>query len=142
MNIKSLSSYFPLLTSYLLLLFIYSCSNTNSPRVVAEKFLAAYQQHDFAEAKKYSTKETIKLLQVLERIIKQDTTQHEIPHKIEIISEEIAGAKATVYFKEEGDDAEQRLMMRKVIVEGENEKQWRVLLTKEDTHLGKDLKTE
>ena len=95
MNIKTLSSYFLLRASCLQLLFICSCANINSPRPVAEKFLAAYQQHDFAEAKKYSTKETIKLLQILERISKEDTTQKEMSHKTEVISEEIAGDKAT-----------------------------------------------
>ena len=143
MTIKliSRSSYFILCTLYFTLLFS-SCTNSNSPRPVAEKFLEAYQHHDFAEAKKYSTKETIKLLQVLERISKEDSTQQALPHKIQMISEEIAGDKATVYFKEEGDDAEQKLMMRKITVEGATEKQWRVLLTKEDAHLSKDLKRE
>ena len=141
MIIKLISrpSYFLLSTFYFLLLFS-SCTSTNSPRPVAEKFLDAYQHRDFAEAKKYSTKETVKLLQVLERISKEDSTQQALPHNIEVISEEIAGDKATVYFKEEGDDAEQKLMMRKMKIEGETEKQWRVLLTKEDAHFSKDLK--
>ena len=118
-------------------IFISSCTTTNSPRPVAEKFLEAYQHHDFEEAKKYSTKETVKLLQVLERISKEETEQTTEPTTIEITSEEIAGEKATVYFKETGDSTEQKLMLKKVVVNGEKEKQWRVLLTKEDAKIGK-----
>ena len=126
--------------SCLLLLFIISCTSSNSPRPVAENFLNAFEQRDFTEAKKYSTKETIKLLQVLERISKEDATQKKEPHAIAITSEEIAGDKATVYFKEDGNDAEQKLMLKKVAVEGGKEKQWRVVLTKEDARIEKKLK--
>ncbi len=125
------------LAIYLLMAGLTSCTQSNSPRPVAEKFLSALQNRDFDEAKKFSTKETVKLLQVLERISREDTTQSIINNKIEIISEEISGNKAIVYFKESGNDTEQKLLLRKVETEGESEKQWKVVLTKEDANLNK-----
>lgn len=129
---------FILLISFLLCIF--SCSQPNSPRAIAEKFLYAFQQRDFNEAKKYSTKETVKLLQVLERISNEDSSETNAKNKIIITSEEISGEKAIVYFVEESSDAEQKLILKKVKVEGEKEKQWRVLLTKEDAKVGNKLK--
>jgi len=118
-----------------ILFFLTSCSTSNSPRPIAEKFLVAFQQHNFEEAKQYSTKETIKLLQVLQRISGEDDSLTVSTHPITITSEEIAGEKATVYFKEEGSDTEQKLMLKKVAVDGEKVKQWRVVLTKEDAQM-------
>lgn len=122
-----------------LLIFFLSCADENSPRPVAQKFLDAFQQRDFETAKKYSTRETIKLLQVYQRISKEKGV--ELPAKtVEITSEEIAGERAVVYFKEQGDDLEQKLVLKKVQVDGENKKQWRVLLTKDDAGFRRDMK--
>ncbi len=133
---------FNLLTRNLFLLsfFFIACSSSNSPRPVAKEFLDAFQKHDFEEAKKYSTKETVKLLQVLERISKENNEPAIEMLPIEITSEEIAGDKATVYFKEAGNPTEQKLMLKKVSVAGEKEKQWRVVLTKEDARFGNEMR--
>ncbi len=135
---------FNLLTRNLFFLsfFLFACTSSDSPRPVAKEFLEAFQKHDFEEAKKYSTKETVKLLQVLERISKENNEPTAETPSIEITSEEIAGDKATVYFKEAGNPSEQKLMLKKVKVTGEKAKQWRVVLTKEDARFGNEMELQ
>lgn len=136
--LTSLLKFFSLICGWRFSMFIFiivsSCTQVNSPRPVAEKFLEAFQKQDFNEARKYGTKETVKLLQILERMIQAEDLNKDITrNSITITSEEIAGDKATIYFKEAGENAEQKLMLKKVLIPGEKEKQWRVVLTKEDS---------
>ena len=130
---KALQPYF----LFFILIVISSCSQNQSPRPVAEKFIAAFQKHDYEEAAKYGTKETAKLLQQLSRIEELDKIEPTISTtKIEILSEEIAGNKATIFFKEEGSDTEEKIKLEKVAIEpGSKQKEWRVALSKTDVKI-------
>jgi hypothetical protein len=124
-------------TGIKLLLFaiiILGCSNYDSPKNVAEEFLSAFSKHDFQKAAAYGTKETNKLLKQLDRIEQVEKEKMQLPsEKINIISEEIQGNKAIVYFKEEGSNTEEKLHLVKVNVGGR--KEWRVMLSKTDVKI-------
>jgi hypothetical protein len=128
-------------TLLLAVLFITACSYPDSPKVVASKFLTAFQKHDFNEAAKYGTKETGKLLKQIERIEELDKEQLPLPSGlINIVSEEIDGNKAVVFFKEQGNDGtgkEERLKLVKV--KTEEGVQWKVSLSKTDLKLPEPL---
>lgn len=128
-----------LLYSIYILFVLTSCSGDKDPRPVAEQFLKAMSAHDYKEAKKYSTKETIKFLSQLERRdqLFGDSTK-EKTGKISIVSEEIQGDKATVYFKEEGNDLEQKISLRRLdpdTTDLDHSKKWKVALRKEEIRL-------
>ena len=114
-----------------------SCNNNSSPRPVAEKFIAAFQRHDFAEASKYGTKETVKMLKQLQRIEELEKVNPQVKEvKITIVSEEIAGNKAMVYFKEAGSDTEESIKLEKVKMDPDSkEKEWKVALSKTDVKI-------
>ncbi|MEP7265912.1 MAG: hypothetical protein ABI772_15520 [Bacteroidota bacterium] len=118
----------------LLLMFcIVSCSYPDSPKSVAEKFLTGFQKHDFDEAAKYGTKETGKILKQIERIEELEKSPMPLPKgNITIVSEEMEGKTAVVYFKTGDENAEEKLKLIKVAVDGAEETQWRVALTKTD----------
>ena len=59
------------------------------------------------------------------------------PNKVIIVSEEIQGDKAIVYFKEEGNDLQQRISLKRVVDE-KNNKVWKVDLLKEELQLNRD----
>lgn len=115
-----------------------SCKQDEGPRPVAEKFLTAMQGHQYEEAGKYGTEETLKLLKQFEKIEKLngEDAPSESAGKITILSEDIKGKTAVVYFKEEGNDLEQHITLQKVEVDGKNE--WRVALKKEEIRLMQD----
>jgi hypothetical protein len=115
-----------------------SCKRDEGPRPVAEKFLTAMQSHQYEEAGKYGTEETLKLLKQFEKIEKLngEDAPSESAGKITILSEDIKGKTAVVYFKEEGNDLEQHITLQKVEVDGKNE--WRVALKKEEIRLMQD----
>lgn len=119
---------------FLLLLFcIVSCSYPDSPKSVAEKFLTEFQKHDFDGAAKYGTKETGKILKQIERIEELEKSPMPLPQgAIKIVSEEMEGKTAVVFFKYGDDGAEEKLKLVKVVVDGDDEAQWRVALTKTD----------
>jgi hypothetical protein len=122
--------------SFLLLLLLGSCMEYSSPRLVAEKFLEAMRNRDYAEASAYGTKETFKLLKQLERIeALQAGEQRPEMGKVKIVSEEIKGNNATVYFMEEGVPQEQKISLQKVASQnesGKKVKEWKVALRKEE----------
>ncbi len=122
-----------------ILILLNSCSKNEPPRPVAEKFIAAFQKHDFEEAAKYGTKETAKMLQQLSRIEELENVKPTISTaKIEILSEEIAGNRATIYFKEVGSDTEEKIKLEKVPIEpGSKQREWRVALSKTDVKIPK-----
>ncbi len=124
---------FFLLSSVLL----FSCQKADSPKVVAEKFLNAMSERNYVEAGKYATKETKKLLKQLQRIDELSGPSDDLkPDKISIVSEEIQGHKAVVYFKEEGNDLEQKVTLKKVEEGGNAE--WQIALKKEEIRLNRD----
>lgn len=116
--------------------FMISCSSNELPGPVAEKFIIAYEKHDLEEAAKYSTKETAKMLKQLQRIEELENRKPEISNvKIQIVSEEIHGNKATVFFKQEGSDTEEKIFLKKVVVDGGSVREWRVALSKTDVKI-------
>ena len=118
--------------------FLQSCQKADSPKLVAEKFLNAMSERNYAEAGKYATKETKKLLKQLQKIDELSGPSDDLkPEKVSIVSEEIQGKKAVVYFKEEGSDLEQKVTLKKV-EEGDNAPEWKVALKKEEIRLNRD----
>jgi hypothetical protein len=106
-------------------LFISSCSTT-SPKRVAEDYLSAMYNLDFQKAKTYSTEETIQLLDMMEGFSKMmPDSQKKEPVKFKILREKVEDDYATVYYRETGKDAEQRLPM--VMLDGS----WKVAMGKE-----------
>jgi Domain of unknown function (DUF4878) len=133
-----------LLSALPILFLIVSCSYPDSPKLVAEKFLEAFQQHDFKEAAKYGTPETGKLLKQIERI--EELEKEEIPlpkGKIIIVSEETDGKTAIVFFKEmeagEQVGLEEKLRMVKVKDKDSGDSEWRVALSKTDLKIPEPL---
>jgi hypothetical protein len=121
-------------------ILIAGCSSENNPRPVAEKFLNAMQKRDYTEASKYAGKETIKLLHQLEKVeeLNKEIEPVEKPGKISIISDEIRGNHATVYFMESGNDLQQKISLEKVEIvdpNGKKSKEWKVDLRKEEIRL-------
>jgi hypothetical protein len=121
----------------LALLFLsFSCKTPESPKPVAEKFLNAMNNSDFSEASKYSTESTVKLLKQFERIkaLSSNDLVNE-KHTISIISEEINGSSAIVYFREEGDELDQKISLKLVSPDPNDvnkKKEWKVDLKKEE----------
>ena len=113
------------------------CSNSDSPKPVAEKFLKAFRDHDYEKAAQYGTKETAKMLKQLKKIEEIGGEKVVLNNKALIItSEEIAGNKAVIYFKQEGDDSEEKITLEKVIVdESSKKREWKVALSKTDVRV-------
>ena len=115
-----------------------SCQKADSPKKVAEKFLTAMSNRNYEEAGKYATKETKKLLQQLQKIDELSGLSDDLkPDKVTIVSEEIQGKSAVVYFKEEGNDLEQKITLKKVEVR-DSQSEWQVALKKEEIRLNRD----
>jgi hypothetical protein len=113
--------------SILLLLVISSCSNDNGPKQTAFKFLTAFNERNFTEARTYSTPETGKLVDLMENISKMAQDKDSATaKKVEILDEKINGETALVTFREEGSEATQEVKLKKI-----NGK-WLVHVTKED----------
>jgi hypothetical protein len=97
------------------------------------------QERNFEEAAKYGTPETVKLLAQLEKILELQNGNSIPPMgKVRIVSEEIQGKTATVFFTEEGVPGEQKITLRKITDpdnSGSDVKVWRVSLRKEELPL-------
>lgn len=123
----------------MLLLGFFACRESSSPRPVAEKFLNAMQDRNFEEAAKYGTPETVKLLAQLEKILElQNGNAIPAMGRVRIVSEEIQGRTATVFFTEEGVPGEQKITLKKITDPenpGSDVKVWRVSLRKEELPL-------
>jgi hypothetical protein len=122
--------------AFLSLAILSSCSKNESPKIVAEKFLNAMQRYDFKEASNYSTVETQKLLQQLEKLnsLQNSDVKKEF-QKITIVSEDIKSKSAIVYYRLPGDENDQKISL--VIVPSDkddmkSEKVWKVDLKKEE----------
>ncbi len=124
------------LLAIVLVLMAGACMDSSSPRLVAEKFLEAMRTRDYQEAAEFGTQETGKLLKQLERIESlQSGEQRPEMGKFKIVSEEIQGKNATVFFTEEGVPEEQKISLKKVVVvdaSGKELKEWKVSLRKEE----------
>jgi len=106
-------------------ILLFSCSNSDSPRSIADKFLKAMSAQDFETAKLYGTEETEKLLDMLNGFTKRSSDMANRELKYEITHENITGDNATVFYKEEGRAGELQLPMVKV------DGKWKVMLSKE-----------
>lgn len=108
-----------------ILLLLFSCGKTDTPRSVAEKFLKEMSVQDFDEAKQYGTAETENLMNMMSgfKKISNDSTFVEVQY--EIVREAVTGDNAIIYYQEVGKAGELQLPMVK-----ENGK-WLVSLNKE-----------
>jgi hypothetical protein len=122
--------------AFLSLAILSSCSKKESPRIVAEKFLNSMQRYDFKEASKYSTVETQKLLQQLEKLNSlQNSDMNKEVLKITIVSEDIKAKSAIVYYRMPGDENDQKISLVVVPIDKDDlrsEKVWKVDLKKEE----------
>lgn len=111
-----------------------ACRKPEGPIPVAKQFLDALQKKDYKAAAALGTPETVKLLRQFEKIeLLNGALDKEAPAKIEILSEDIRGKSAIVYFREEGNPLEQKISLVRTT---ENGKQvWRVNLKKEEIRL-------
>lgn len=110
------------------------CKKDQEPIPVAEQFLAAIQKRDYDKAAEFSTKETVKLLRQFEKIeaLSGESIDKKMS-KITIVSEDIQRNKAIVYFKEEGNELEQKITMVKVTENGSES--WKVAMKKEEINV-------
>lgn len=111
-----------------------SCNKDLGPIPVAEQFLAAIQERDYEKAAEFSTKETVKLLKQFEKIeaLSGEDFNQKLS-KITIVSEDIQGKNAMVYFKEEGNELEQKITLVKVKEDGSES--WKVAMKKEEMNV-------
>lgn len=78
-----------------------------SPEQVAERFLTAVKNMDFQFAIKYSTKETVEILKMMESLIamaNEDDLEEAKNAKLEILGSEIDGDRALVYYSLDGTE--------------------------------------
>ncbi|REK50617.1 MAG: DUF4878 domain-containing protein [Bacteroidetes bacterium] len=106
-------------------LFIASCGSSDSPKVVAEKYLDAIGSYDFDGAKKYGTEETVKLLDMMAGFSKMVHDSTKTVTKYNVIDVKLDGDNATAIYKEEGLDTESRLSLQRI------DGKWKVNMTKE-----------
>ena len=137
MKLKSISFLFLLASVF------FSCtSDSDTPKKVASQFLEAMEKRNYEEAMSYSTRSTQKLLTQLQRLEELTGENDAVkPNKVTIVSEEIQGDKAVVYFKEEGNELQQRISLKRIADE-KNNKVWKVDLLKEELQLNRDAGLE
>ncbi|MEN9331670.1 MAG: hypothetical protein RLZZ94_760 [Bacteroidota bacterium] len=137
MKLKSISFLFLLASVF------FSCtSDSNTPKKVASHFLEAMEKRDYNDAMSCSTRSTQKLLTQLQRLEELTGENDAVkPNKVTIVSEEIQGDKAVVYFKEEGNELQQRISLKRIADENNN-KVWKVDLLKEELQLNRDAGLE
>ncbi len=137
MKLKSISFLFLLASVF------FSCtSDSDTPKKVASHFLEAMEKRDYNDAMSCSTRSTQKLLTQLQRLEELTGENDAVkPNKVTIVSEEIQGDKAVVYFKEEGNELQQRISLKRIADE-KNNKVWKVDLLKEELQLNRDAGLE
>jgi hypothetical protein len=130
------------LVLFLCTIGLVACKKESGPRPVAEDFLNAMRSGDYEEAAKYGTEETIKLLRQFEKIeqLNGEESDAEKSGEITIVSEDIKGKSATVYFLEKGNPIEQHISLIKVEEKGRSE--WKVALKKEEIKLMQEKPVE
>jgi cell fate (sporulation/competence/biofilm development) regulator YlbF (YheA/YmcA/DUF963 family) len=137
MKLKSISFLFLLASVF------FSCtSDSDTPKKVASHFLEAMEKRDYNDAMSCSTRSTQKLLTQLQRLEELTGENDAVkPNKVTIVSEEIQADKAVVYFKEEGNELQQRISLKRIADE-KNNKVWKVDLLKEELQLNRDAGLE
>jgi PDZ domain-containing secreted protein len=122
------------LLSIIVFFTLSSCKKDQGPIPVAEQFLSAIQERDYDKASEFGTKETVKLLKQFEKIEELNgEVMDEKLNKITILSEDIQGKNAKVYFKEEGNELEQKITLVKVKEDGSES--WKVAMKKEEMNV-------
>lgn len=117
---------FKKLGTLLIIGFLAACAGSDTPKSVAEKFLKATGEYNFAEAKKYCTEETGKMMDMMESMMKMAPDSAKKDHPKFVVGEEkIDGDNASVSYKEESKEGEQVVTLKKV-----NDK-WLVSISKE-----------
>lgn len=104
-----------------------SCKDSSSPKETAEKFFTALQSEKFDEAKKYATKESQSIIDMVSSLAKApgaDKKEKKAPGKVETSNEKIEGETATVDVKEEGKAKTTTLNLKK------EDGQWKVAFDK------------
>jgi hypothetical protein len=110
-----------------------ACKSSNSPGKAAEKFLNAFNERKYDEARKYATPETIKLVDLMENLSKMSEAEDSVHHpKIEVVDERIEGDTAFVTFRESGSEETEELKLIKT------DGKWLVHLTKTDLSAKED----
>jgi hypothetical protein len=103
-----------------------SCGgSSDSPSQVAEKFLTHINKMEFKEAKKYATKPTGEILDMIAGMAGMMGEQ-EGPKSVTIKSETIDGDKATVTYRSEGKEEDETLNLLK------EDGKWLAHMSKED----------
>ena len=90
-----------IISTVALAFLVFSCQSENGSRIVAEKFLKAYSEGKFQEAKKYATGRTQKMVEIAGAISLQGTKRKQ-PAEYEIIECQEMGNRATVKYRAKG----------------------------------------
>lgn len=122
-------------------MLIAGCQNSYSPKASAEKFLDAFNEKKFGEAKKYCTPETVKLVEMAESLTKLSSAKTDFTgKKYEVLSQEVRGDNAKVKFKEKGSEEVQTITLKYT------GNQWLVSISKEEVmskqNIGEDFDRE
>lgn len=123
----------------LFLVFLVTSCSSNSPKVVAEKFLTEMENQNFEEAKKYADDSMKQLLSMLDGMPKGNNKKAENV-KVKVVRVEENGDKAKAFYIVEGNDVEgeskeQNIDLKKV------DGKWKVSFNKEDTNK-EDMKNQ
>ncbi len=110
---------------FILLSIFAACSTGDSPSDVAELFLKDVNSMKFDEAKKYSTEETAKMLEMMANLMAMSPTNKFPEKKITILDEVINGNSAKVKYEQEGKGIEYIKLVKK-------DDKWLVSVSKED----------
>jgi len=103
------------------------CSGGTKPGSVASSFLSAVNDKNYEAARKYSTPETGKLIDLMEQLQKMSSATDSISTiDFEIVTEKIDNDKAVVTFKEKDSDELQTINLIKT------DGKWLVNLSKQD----------
>ena len=114
-----------LIPAIIIVLISGACKSGNSPGKAAERFLNAFNERKYDEARKYASTETIKLVDLMENLSQMSEASDSVNHpKIEIVDERVEGDTAFVTFREKG--AEETDEIKLVKTEGK----WLVHITK------------
>lgn len=110
----------------------FSCTTKNDdPRTVATAFLEALRSGDYEEAASLGTPATGKLLRQYSRVRElSGSTDEQVSGAVTIVSIDLKGNTATVYFREGDDPLEQHLTMLKI--EEDGKRVWRADLQKDE----------
>lgn len=106
----------PLFTILLSAVFLVGC-DSNSPKGIANKWLNSFYHMEYKEAKKYSTEDTQKMLDMLESfgtMVADSQKQNAQKIKIEVKDVIEEGDNATVKYKISEDNMEKSIHLKKV----------------------------